>query len=249
MEHDIIARKKNGLSEREKPMQRSVYTVCGEIIYELTRKRVKNINLRVHRDGKVCASAGARVSAESIDALIASKAAWIIKAQIQTRSRKQEAAPLPREQVSCLAERFAVVVLKGKRNSAEEKNEVLFVTLRDPEDLMSYQRMVAHWQEERVKRELLAICREAYPAFAARGVAYPQIRFRKMTSRWGSCMPAKGSITLNLCLAQKPRECAEYVVYHDFAHFLVPNHSKAFYAILTELLPDWKARRKRLAED
>jgi len=230
-------------------MQRSVHTVCGEIIYELTRKRVKNINLRIRRDGKVCASAGGHVPAESIDALIASKAAWIIKAQIQTRSRKQEAAPLPGEHVFCLGERFAVIILKGKRNFAEEKNKVLFVTLRDPKNVESYGRVVARWLGERVKRELLVICREAYPAFAARGVAYPQIRFRKMISRWGSCMPERGVITLNLRLAQKPRGCAEYVVYHEFAHLLEPNHSKAFYTILTELLPDWKARRKCLAED
>jgi len=39
----------------------------------------------------------------------------------------------------------------------------------------------------------------------------------------------------------------EYVVYHEMAHLVEANHSAAFYAILTELMPDWRERREELS--
>lgn len=61
-----------------------------------------------------------------------------------------------------------------------------------------------------------------------------------MTSRWGSCHIAKGKIVMNSRLALYPEVCAAYVFIHEYAHFIVPNHSKDFYAVLEELMPDYK---------
>ena len=49
-----------------------------EIEYELTRKNVKYINLRVNKYGKVIVSAGKHVPFEAIDEFVSSKAFWII---------------------------------------------------------------------------------------------------------------------------------------------------------------------------
>ena len=47
-------------------------TVAG-VTYTLTRRRVRNINLRVRADGSVAASAAPRVSVMKVDAFVASK--------------------------------------------------------------------------------------------------------------------------------------------------------------------------------
>ena len=59
-------------------------------------------------------------------------------------------------------------------------------------------------------------------------------------------MPRKGIITLNKRLLEAPRYCIEYVVMHEFCHFIHPDHSKHFYAFLTMLMPDWKERKRIL---
>ena len=67
-----------------------------------------------------------------------------------------------------------------------------------------------------------------------------------MKSRWGSCTPKTGVLTFNTRLVYVPEQCAEYVVVHEFCHFLYPNHSGKFYAAVAALLPDWRSRREEL---
>ena len=72
------------------------------------------------------------------------------------------------------------------------------------------------------------------------------MKIRNMKSRWGSCQPQRGIITLNARMIAAPREAIEYVVVHEFAHFIHPNHSKEFYTLVEQLMPDWKTRKKML---
>ena len=67
-----------------------------------------------------------------------------------------------------------------------------------------------------------------------------------MTSRWGSCQIKKNTITLNRRLIETPMECIEYVVVHEFTHFLQPNHSRKFYDLLAVFMPDWEERKNTL---
>ena len=70
-------------------------TVAG-VTYTLTRRRVRNINLRVRADGSVAASAAPRVSVMRVDAFVASKADWVRSTQARVAARReQEAAQQP----------------------------------------------------------------------------------------------------------------------------------------------------------
>ena len=94
-----------------------------------------------------------------------------------------------------------------------------------------------------------ALSRAVFPSFApALGGQMPLIKVRRMTSRWGVCAPAKRQITFALALYDMPPEAQLYVVVHEFCHFLVQDHSPAFWAEVEKRLPDWKARRRLLRE-
>lgn len=105
-----------------------------------------------------------------------------------------------------------------------------------------------YFSEDDIRQVITEICRKVYPYFAARGVAYPQIKFRKMLSRWGSCHCTKGILTFNINLMYTPKECIEYVVFHEFTHFLQANHSKQFYFELEKVCPNWKEYRNMLKQ-
>ncbi len=88
---------------------------------------------------------------------------------------------------------------------------------------------------------------QVFPAFSrVLDGEKPVIKVRDMTSRWGVCHVQKKQITFALRLYQMPPAAQIYVVVHEYCHFLVPDHSPAFWAQVERLLPDWKARRALL---
>lgn len=105
-----------------------------------------------------------------------------------------------------------------------------------------------YFNESEIREVILGFCREVYPYFKDRGVDFPEIKFRKMVSRWGSCNVKKKVLTFNTALMYAPKECIKFVVYHEFTHFLEPNHSKAFHKELQKVCPNEKELSKRLKE-
>lgn len=79
--------------------------------------------------------------------------------------------------------------------------------------------------------------------WAARiGVQPKRVRMRTMYTRWGSCS-SRENINLNRNLRYLPPRLVEYVVVHELVHLRVFSHSKEFWALVADYLPDWKARR------
>lgn len=105
-----------------------------------------------------------------------------------------------------------------------------------------------YYTEDEVKELIILLCNKAYPYYETRGIRYPEIKFRKMVSRWGSCHSQKGILTFNMNLMYAPMECIEYVVWHEFTHFLQPNHSSKFYDELAKVYPNWNECRKKLKD-
>jgi hypothetical protein len=77
------------------------------------------------------------------------------------------------------------------------------------------------------------------------GVTPGRIQFRDMYRKWGSCS-SRGNITFNTALCRLPVPLAEYIVCHELVHLIVFNHSKAFKALMTQHMPDWRERERLL---
>ena len=58
-----------------------LFTTPGGVPYEFTRKRVKNINVRVRRDGTVAVSAPLRAPLADVERFLASKENWLAQAR------------------------------------------------------------------------------------------------------------------------------------------------------------------------
>ncbi|MCD8075046.1 MAG: M48 family metallopeptidase [Lachnospiraceae bacterium] len=70
------------------------------------------------------------------------------------------------------------------------------------------------------------------------GVTYGRITIRNQRSRWGSCS-AKGNLNFNCLLMLTPPEVIDSVVVHELCHRKEMNHSKAFYAEVLRVFPDY----------
>ncbi len=125
------------------------------------------------------------------------------------------------------------------------KAEFIFKAIKKFE-LKTIETAHQYYDETQIKSVILSLCKKLYTYFEKLGVEYPQIKFRTMRSRWGSCNPSKRIVTFNINLIYAPPDCIEYVVAHEFTHFLQANHSKNFYLELEKIYPDWKDARKKL---
>ena len=79
------------------------------------------------------------------------------------------------------------------------------------------------------------------------GVSYGRITIREQKTRWGSCS-SKGNLNFNWRLILAPEEVLDYVVVHELAHRREMNHSKAFYAVVESVLPDYRQARRWLRD-
>ena len=172
------------------------------VIVEFERKRIKNINVRVRRDGSLYASMPYWVSYAEAEKFMLSKASFFLKALDEV----------------------------AKRSSEEDDWKNI-----DKESV------------ENLKKLILELIDLHMPFFAARGVSSPsKIVVGNYRSFWGECMNKRGILKFSTRLAGKDRELVEYVVVHELSHFLVPNHSEAFWNVVGSVIPDYKVKRKIL---
>lgn len=232
--------------------QRTIHIDGIPLHYSLERKNVKNLNLHVRKDGSVYVSANAAVPAEKIDDFLISKGNFIRNAQNKFKEQEQY-KPLPKQYVS--GESFHIQgralrlkVTQNNKDKVYSDGVYLFLDVRDPLDFSQKERLIKRFLDRECKTVFGEIVETLYPIFQKYGVAPPILRIRNMDTRWGSCLPGKGVITLNKRLLEAPRNCIEYVVMHEFCHFIHPNHSKHFYDFLSMLMPDWKERKRILDE-
>ena len=230
--------------------QRTITADGREILYSLERKQVKNLNLRVRKDGSVWVSADPGVPCEEIDAFVAGKAPYILKALDHFHEMAQY-KPQPKQYVS--GETFTILgrglrlqVTQDATDSISADGVYIHLGVRDLSDTEKKRRIVSRFLDQQCRTVFGDVMDGLYPLFQKYGVQRPSLRIRDMETRWGSCLAKKGIITLNKRLLEAPRHGIEYVVNHELCHRVHPNHSRQFYAFLTMLMPDWKERKQFL---
>ena len=79
-------------------------------------------------------------------------------------------------------------------------------------------------------------------------IPVPNLKIRKMKTRWGVCNTKNYNVTLNSELYKYDIECLDYVIVHELSHFIEPNHSKKFWNQVGKYYPNYKDIRKKLRD-
>ena len=234
----------------ESMLTRTIVAEGQEIQYYLERKPVKNLNLRIRKDGEVFVSASAAVPDSEVDNFVCSKAGYILEA-INKFEELAQYKPQPKQYVS--GETFYIQgrglrlqLSQANKDSISSDGVYIYLAVKNIDDFEKKRRMLSRFIDQQCEAVFGEIISDLYPMFRKYGVDTPILRIRDMETRWGSCLAKKGIITLNKRLIEAPRNCIEYVVMHELCHFIHPNHSKQFYSFLTMLMPDWRQRKALL---
>ena len=76
-------------------------------------------------------------------------------------------------------------------------------------------------------------------------VQFNELRLKYNSSNWGSCS-SKGNININTRLVLCPGSVVDYVLVHELAHLVQPNHSPKFWAEVARVMPDYKSKERWL---
>ena len=231
--------------------QRIVQCENGDILYLLTRKSVKNVNLRIKPEGQVLVSANNSVPIEFIDAFIEKKQQYIFLVLSRYEEKRNLIQDVPKRYVSgesydLLGKSLRLKVEESREENVYTDGVYIFLRVKNKDDFRHKEIMMSKWLKQYQRMVFEELLQEKYLLFKKYGVLYPTLKIRYMTSRWGSCQPKKGIITLNSKLIEAPRNCIEYVVLHEFVHFIHPNHSRQFWDFVAMMMPDWKERKEEL---
>lgn len=232
-------------------MLKNIILLGREVTYNLHRKNVKNINLRIKPDGSLHLSANSYVSQSTIDEFLRANAEQIIKALERFKSHSEN---MPKsiqyndgDIIPFLGKGLLLSVSNGNKNSVTHTETNLFLTVKDISDFALKEKTIENWYKSISETVITDLCQKAYPKFSHVCKTFPQLRFRKMKSMWGNCRHKQEILTFNTNLLKYPVSAIEYVVYHEFVHFIYQNHSAEFYNELEKYIPDWKIRKKLLS--
>ena len=232
----------------------------------VTKKRVKNFNLRVTSSGEVHASAPLGASRERIEAFVKRNSAWIIS-RLAQREQRQATAREPLSPSSIIAlwgkritvqdaldRNFASPTPRPKQATfasfmgADKSNERPQAKQRTALDGLTSDELQAHI-DQLYTSEVTSALRDILHAYEiAMGVSVSRVSVRSMKTRWGSCTPKSGAIRIARELAGYPVECLDMVVAHELVHLLEPSHNQRFHALLDTYCPNNRALSQRLKQ-
>ena len=209
---------------------------------------MKNINIRVHTDGKLCVSAPFFVSVKEIENVLKIKTGFILQSIDRMSERKKQAgADFSFEEGSILfffGKPYTLHITSEGHSRLE--NDILILSLKKTENPKNRKEAFKRFAEKELRAYASEKFKQTLPLFEPQVSEVPELRLYTMRARWGSCRPKSAMITLNTRLAFYPKEYIDYVIAHEFTHLLHADHSKAFYSALALRMPDWETRRKAL---
>jgi predicted metal-dependent hydrolase len=183
-----------------------------------------------------------------VRAFAASKLGWIRQQQIKLQNRARQ-TPQPLEFVThenhwVWGQRCVLTVqIENAKPSVQRDHEHMTLTVRPGSDTAKRAAVMHAWHQSLLHEVVPGLIQKWEPRLGVKVQAY---FLQRMKTRWGSCHYRVGHIRLNTELVKKPPDLLEYVIVHELAHLLVPNHGKHFVAILDRHVPNWREAQAQL---
>lgn len=216
-----------------------------DIHYSVVYSERKTLGIVVHPDGSVIVKAPIGILKEKVSEKVTKRASWIIKQQDFFKSfgkKMPQRRYISGESHLYLGRQYRLYVKEGKPNSVSFKGRCFEIVCTSKDKAES---LMTAWYKGRAKVKFAEIAEPIIQQFKKYGVEPKSLYIQAMENRWGSCT-AKQKIILNTELIKAPKPCIEYVITHEMCHLLHKNHTKAFYELLTNEMPDWEKWKNKL---
>lgn len=220
--------------------------------YEVHRKKVKNINLRIKPNMEIYISVPMNLHRDYIENFIRSKEEWIksVLKKVEDVKEKQKGFEYKNGEIyKFLGKEYNLIVRTGNFNGVSLKNDaksnVMILTVNENifENIDEKKKVMEKWYFENAKKLFLKFV-EKWLEILDEHVE--KVAIKPMKTRWGSCNYVKKYINLNTELIKRTPFEIEYVILHELTHLKYPNHGKGFYNYIERYMPNYKVAEKML---
>ena len=220
--------------------------------YEIHRKKVKNINLRIKPDLEVYISVPMNLHRDYIENFIRSKEEWIksVLKKVENVKEKQKDFEYKTGEIhKFLGKEYNLTVKTGNFNAVSLKNNIrpneIILTVNENifENIDEKKKIMEKWYFENAKKLFLQFM-EKWLEILDENVE--KVAIKPMKTRWGSCNYVKRYINLNTELIKRTPFEIEYVILHELTHLKYPNHGRGFYNYIERYMPNYKVAEKML---
>lgn len=215
------------------------------IEFEVLRKaKLKNTYIQVTSDG-VRVKTNMSTSMREIKNFVSKKSAWIVKHSEKQVSKSVEQKLVTGSRIYYLGKSYYV---KLQENAELKYARVVF----------SHSQFVIEARKDVSQEELWWVIDLFYKQKAIEKITplldkwskemnleSAHVGFRKAKTRWGSCS-SRNRISFNYYLMKLPLSLVEYVVVHELVHIKHHNHSKEFWKVVYDYVPNYKEREEKI---
>jgi len=215
-----------------------------DIEYSLVRSRRKTASIYIERDGQVSILVPDKLTDRQVEALLESKRKWIYKGLAEWQDLN--ARRVHRDYVN--GEGFLYLGRSYRLKLVSDLAEPLmlkdgYFCLRTNNGSVP-DADAAFKAFYRAKGAVRIPPRVAY--YQAKMDVEPKaVRLLDLKHRWASCSPG-GNLNFHWKCMMAPLTILDYIVVHELAHLIYPNHTKAFWNELDKVMPDFQERKEWL---
>ena len=210
----------------------------------IERKRIKNLYLKLNGT-TIEASVPFYVMDYEVYKFINTKRDWIYNAYLYNQYKAQTTLKYNGgDYFYIFNERYNLIFNKAAKSSCKIIDKNIYLNYSNEETKIDY---LYKYLDTRLLFEAEKLLDKYMYMLTDYGYKYrPELKARKMTSKWGVCFTRKNKINISSYLIHYPIDCLEYIIVHEITHFIIPNHSKRFYDIVETNMPDYKIANKKL---
>ena len=218
------------------------------INYTLLYSYRKTLEIAVHPDGSVVVKSPPNSSLYKIEQRVVKRGRWILK-QIKFFDQFKPQTPkrcyINGETHLYLGKQYRLKIFSGNRNYVKLYRGFFQISTIEKDKPEIIKNLLNKWYLDKAFDQYQKSFDRCWVKFQNKEFERPTITVKKMSKRWGS-ISKRGAITLNSVLVKAPKECIDYVVTHELCHLIHKNHSREFYSLLNNIMPNWKRIKHKL---
>jgi predicted metal-dependent hydrolase len=214
-----------------------------KVEYDIIYSDRKTLTISVERNRSVVVRAPNGTSPEKIRAAVEGKKLWLYE---KTKHSQKYDKPERRKEfisgasILYLGKSYKLDVTKDDLERIHFNGKFII-----PQALIPYAtEQFKAWYIGQAKRKIIP--RVEYHARQL-GVEYRRVLISDLRYRWGSCTPSN-SLNFNWRLIKAPMNVVEYVIVHELAHLIEPNHTGRFWGIVRTQVPKYLSAKEWLKE-